>query len=64
MSEATAIHLHKDLEDIKRDIALIKNILIEDYELSNEAKEALAKARKTPRSEYIPHNKVKKLLLK
>ena len=38
---------------MRRDVELIKHILEEDYELSEEAKEALAKARKTPESEYV-----------
>ncbi|HKZ41165.1 MAG TPA: hypothetical protein VJ044_09395 [Candidatus Hodarchaeales archaeon] len=64
MVEAIARHFHQDIEEIKRDLALIKNILAEEYEFSDETKSSLAKARKTPRSEYISHEEVKKRLLK
>jgi len=45
-------HLHQDLKDLKRDISLIKHILIEEGQLKTEAKERLLKARETPDSEY------------
>ncbi len=56
--------LHKEILDIKNDLAYIKNILSEEYELSDEAKKQLEIARKTPVSEYISHEEVKKRLLK
>jgi len=49
----TIEQLYKDIAYLKRDVELIKHILEEDYELSEEAKKALAKARETPESEYI-----------
>jgi hypothetical protein len=51
--ETTIEHLHKDISYLKRDVELIKHILDEDYELSEEAKKALARARETPESEYV-----------
>jgi len=56
-------HMHKDIEEIKRNLDFIKNILVEDYELSDETKKQLKAARKTPISEYINHKDVKKALL-
>ncbi|MEK6907381.1 MAG: hypothetical protein AABW45_02540 [Nanoarchaeota archaeon] len=56
--------LHSDIEDIKRNLVIIKNILKEDYELSGYAKDELKKARKTPISKYINHEDLKKNLLK
>ena len=56
--------MHKDIEDIKRSITFIQNILEEDYELSEESKQQLKLARKTPISEYLDHNEVKKQLLR
>jgi len=51
---ATTIEtVHNDLLELKEDIQLIKNILAEDFELSDYAKNALKEARKTPESEYI-----------
>ena len=45
--------IHKDLVSLKKDLAFIKHILKEEYELSSEAKKKLQKARKTPKSKYI-----------
>jgi len=51
---ATTIEtIHNDILGLKDDIQLIKNILIEDFELSDYAKNALKEARETPESEYI-----------
>jgi hypothetical protein len=55
--------IHKDIEFIKRDLNFIKNILAEDFELSDEARKQLKIAEKTPVSEYIDHEDVKKQLL-
>ena len=43
----------KELRDIKKDVKFIKNVLSEDFELSNQAKKALKEARETPESEYV-----------
>ena len=45
-------HIHEDLELVKDDLALIKHILIEEGELSEEALQRLEKARNTPLSKY------------
>ena len=51
---ATSIEmLHKELVGIKKDIEYIKQMIQEDFELSDEAKKALKEARKTPESEYV-----------
>lgn len=39
--------IHKDLVVLKKDVALIKSMLIEDFELSDHAKKALKEARET-----------------
>ena len=57
-------HIHKDIEQIKKNLDFIKNILVEDYELSDMAKKQLRAAIKTPISEYIDHKEVKKRLLR
>lgn len=44
--------LEKEVSELKRDVAHIKEMLAEEYELSDEAEEGLNKARKTPLSEY------------
>lgn len=53
MSEADVKHMHRDIELIKEDIAIIKHILSEEGALTAEAKKRLAKARVTPDEEYL-----------
>ena len=60
----TVEHMHKDLEDLKRDMAIIKHILSEEGKLSGYARKELQEARKTPDSEYIKHEDLKKRILK
>ena len=60
----TVEHMHKDLEDLKRDMAIIKHILSEEGKLSDYARKELQEARKTPDSEYIKHEDLKKRILK
>ena len=57
-------HMHQDLEEIKESIDFIKNILAENYDLSDRAKKQLKIAGKTPISNYIDHKDVKKRLLR
>ena len=51
-AEAEMRHIYEDLELLKTDIAVIKHILSEEGELTEEAKKRLAKARATTDSEY------------
>ena len=46
-------HMHEDIETLKNDVAVIKHILSEEGELTDEAKQRLEAARKTPASEYV-----------
>lgn len=62
--EAALEHMHQDVEEIKRDMAVIKHILSEEGRLSSYAKKALAEARAAPYSEYISHEELKKRILK
>ena len=57
-------HMHQELEEIKESIDFIKNILAENYDLSDRAKKQLKIAGKTPVSKYIDHKDVKKRLLR
>ena len=51
---ATSIEtIHQELIEIRKDVEFIKNILSEEYELSDYAKKALKEARETPESEYV-----------
>ena len=58
--QADIKHMHKDIEEIKKDLDFIKNILSENYELSDSARKQLADD--TPISEYIDHEDVKRNL--
>lgn len=51
--EITIERLHEDIVDLRKEVELIKHMLEENYELSEEVKKALAAARKTPESEYV-----------
>ena len=62
--QAEIKHMHKDIEEIKKNLDFIKNILAEEYELSDSAKEQLKIASNTPVSEYIDHAEAKKRLLR
>ena len=55
--------LHKDMEQLQKDMAFIKRILAEDYELSDYAKKELTKARKAPKSEYVSQEDIEKEFL-
>ena len=52
-SEVEIKHIHEDIEQLKTDISVIKHILSEEGELSDEAKNRLEKARKTPINKYV-----------
>lgn len=54
----TLKRLYKEIEDVKTELHLIRYIMEEDYELSEEAKRKLEIARKTSRSEYIRHEEI------
>ncbi len=50
---ATTIEtIHEEIHEIKKDVDFIKNILSEEYELSEYAEKELKEARETPESEY------------
>ena len=53
MTEAEIKHMHEDIETIKQDLAVIKHILSEEGELTEEAKTRLLKVRTTSNSDYV-----------
>ena len=55
--------MHDDIEVLKRDIAVIKHVLIEEGQLTKETELELEAARKTPKNKYISHELLKKKLL-
>lgn len=60
METATVETLHHEIAGLHNDIQLIKNILLEEYEFSEETLMKLEKARNVPDSELIDHEEVKK----
>ena len=63
MNEAALEHMHQDMEELKRDMALIKHILSEEGKLTRYAQKLLEEARATPDSEYIRHEDLRKRVL-
>jgi hypothetical protein len=53
MAEVDLRQVHRDILALQKDLSVIKYILFEEGELTEEAKKRLAEARKTPDSEYI-----------
>ena len=51
--KTTLEHLHKDMVSVKNDLQLIKNILVEEGELTDWAKKQLKEARETSEKEYV-----------
>lgn len=45
--------VHYDILELRKDIQIIKDMLSEDFELSDYAKKSLKEARETPESEYV-----------
>ena len=60
----TLLFKNKELEKLKRDVAVIKHILSEEGKFNPIARQALEHARKTPENEYISHNELKKRILR
>ena len=52
--------IHEDLITLQKDIQLIKHIVAEDFELSDEAKIDLEEARKEMRKKFVSHDTVMK----
>ena len=53
----------EDLSQLRRDVELIKNILLSEGELTEWAKRELAEARQVPESECISHEDSKQIIL-
>ncbi len=51
-SENELIHIHQNIEGLKNNIAVIKYILSEEGELTDEAKQRLKKSREISLSKY------------
>ena len=45
--------IQQEISSLREDIAYIKSVISEDFELSDHAKQALKEARNTPISEYV-----------
>ena len=49
----TIENLHQELVELKKDMAYVKSLISEDFELSEHAKNALKEARETTDTEYV-----------
>ena len=56
--ENNIVHIHEDLLRLRRDVELIKHILMSEGELTGWAKVQLSKARKQPKDSYISLNEL------
>jgi len=63
METVTLNILHKNIMKLMDDMAYLKHLLDEEYELSDRAKKDLKEARKTPDSEYISQEDMEKEFL-
>ena len=52
-------HMHEDLETLKREISVIKHVLLQEGRLKPAARKALKEARSTPDEEYVSHQELK-----
>lgn len=59
----TLEHLHEDMLGLRQEMEHIKLLLEEDFELTDRAKKALEKARKTPKCKYISQEALRKTCL-
>ncbi len=55
--------LRNDVQQLIVDVSLLKNTLLDEGELSDWAKEELAKARAEPEENYLSSEEVEKLIL-
>lgn len=59
-NKSIAIETKQVLEELRKDVAVIKHILSEEERLNQRIKKQLAEARTTPDSQYISHKELKK----
>ena len=53
MKSVSLATIHRELQELQKDLSFVKSVIAEDYELSDEAKKELAEARRTPKEKYI-----------
>ncbi len=53
MEKLVIEHVHKDLEELKKNVSIIIHILSEEGKLTEETKARLKRARQTSDSEYM-----------
>lgn len=61
MAQGKLEHMHQEILELKKDVALLKNILSEE-ELSDWAKKELEAARRVPDSELVDYGTVRRKL--
>ena len=60
---ATLETIHRDMHKIKNELCFLRHLMEEEYDFSEKVRQQLEIARKTPRSEYISHEDVKKNII-
>ena len=55
--------IHKDVVKLQKDLAKIKQRVMEETELTDYAKRELKRARATPRSKYVSNEELRRKLL-
>ena len=60
MATVSLEKIYDGLMDLQRDMAFVKKVIAEDFELSDEAKKELKEARATPKGEYINQEVIEK----
>jgi len=56
--------IHREMKQMRNELYLLMHMMEEEYDLDEETVKKIETARKTPRSEYIRHGDVNKMLLK
>jgi len=64
METVTLNVVNRNIKKLYDEVRLIRNIVSEEYELSDWAKKELREARAIPESELISHEEVRKRILK
>lgn len=64
MSQTDLRHLQEDVVTLRLEVERLKNIVAEEYELSDWAKKELTKARRVPRHKLIDSDVVRRRILR
>ena len=60
MEQITINQIHKDLIELKEEIAELRAFIEEDFELTDNVSEEIDYSRKRPKREFISHEEMRK----